>query len=69
MPDMQSVGSSAISSAGWEPPDQLYIEFPGGETYRFSGISESVFNSFVNSSSPGGFFQRSIRPYGRGERL
>lgn len=69
MPDMQSVGGQSIAAAGWDEPDVLYVEFRGGETYRYQGISRDVFDAFVESSSPGGFFHRSIRPYVRGERV
>jgi hypothetical protein len=66
---MQSVNSSSIVSAGWEPPDTLFLEFVGGEVYQYSGISRETFTTLLGSSSPGGYFHRSIRPFSRGERV
>lgn len=69
MPDMQSVNSSSIMRAGWDEPNILYVQFRGRETYRYEGISQETYDGLVSNPSPGGFFQRSIRPYVRGERV
>ena len=48
----QFVSSSRISSVGWEP-NTLEIEFKDGAIYQYSGVTESEYRNFMNSSSLG----------------
>lgn len=48
----QSVSSSRISSVGWEN-NTLEVEFHNGTVYQYHNVSQSEYQSFMNSSSLG----------------
>jgi len=53
----QPVSSSRISSVGWEN-NVLEIGFPDGAVYQYHGVSQSEYESFMNSSSLGSALSR-----------
>jgi hypothetical protein len=42
------VSSSNVSSVGFEN-GVLEVEFHGGSIYRYSGVSENIFNNFIKN--------------------
>ncbi len=46
------VSSSRISSVGWEN-NTLEVEFTNGAIYQYYNVSQTEYNSFINSSSLG----------------
>lgn len=46
------VSSSRISSVGWEN-NTLEVEFTNGAIYQYYNVSQTKYNSFINSSSLG----------------
>jgi hypothetical protein len=50
--NLHLVTSSKIQKAGWEN-DTLYVMFPDGKTVAYSGVSESEYQTFLESPSLG----------------
>ncbi|MBQ7067014.1 MAG: KTSC domain-containing protein [Lachnospiraceae bacterium] len=59
-----SVSSSRISSVGWEN-NTLEVEFHNGAVYQYYNVSQSEYQSFLNSPSLGSALSRldKIHPY------
>lgn len=56
------VVSSAINAVGYDPDTQkMKVEFHKGDIYDFCGVPESVYRSFINSSSVGGYYNDFIK--------
>lgn len=51
------VSSSRISSVGWEN-SIMEIGFPDGAIYQYYDVSQSEYNTFLNSSSLGSALSR-----------
>lgn len=49
---MQSVSSSRMNKVGWEN-NTMYVEFKNGQVYAYNNVSNSEYESFLNSSSLG----------------
>ena len=58
--ERQEVESSNIVSVGFEK-GVLEVEFKGGSIYIYRGISNEVYNEFMEADSKGGFLARRIR--------
>jgi len=67
--ERKRVNASNIRSVGYDASKQvLEIEFSGGSIIQYSGVSPEVHRRFMNSPSPGSFFQDQIEenfPYKR----
>jgi hypothetical protein len=55
-----SVSSSNIASIGYEA-STLEIEFNSGSIYQYFDVPEAVFNSIMNASSHGQYFNKHIK--------
>lgn len=59
--DRKRVNASTIRSVGYDEAKQvLEIEFTSGSIVQYTGVSPEVHRRFVNSPSPGSFFQDQI---------
>jgi len=59
--ERKRVNASNIRSIGYDTGRQLLeIEFSGGSIIEYSGVSPEVHRRFMNSPSPGNFFQDQI---------
>ena len=59
--ERKRVNASNIRSVGYDEGQQLLeVEFTGGSIIQYSGVSPEVHRRFVNSPSPGSFFQDQI---------
>ena len=59
--DRKRVSASTIRSVGYDEAKQvLEIEFSSGSIVQYTGVSPEVHRRFVNSPSPGSFFQDQI---------
>jgi hypothetical protein len=63
MPDFGSgAGWSAISAIDYDPATrQLWVTFPGGNTYRYYDVPRGVYESFLHAESKGLYFNGYIR--------
>jgi hypothetical protein len=59
--ERKRISASTIRSVGYDADQQaLEIEFSSGSIVQYSGVSPEVHHRFVNSPSPGSFFQDQI---------
>ena len=59
--ERKRVNASTIRSVGYDEPKQvLEIEFSSGSIVQYRGVSREVHRRFVNSPSPGSFFEDQI---------
>lgn len=59
--ERKRVNASTIRSVGYDAASQvLEIEFSSGSIVQYSGVSPEVHRRFMNSPSPGSFFQDQI---------
>lgn len=59
--DRKRVNASNLRSVGYDPGKQLLeVEFTSGSIMQYSGVPSEVHRRFVNSPSPGSFFQDQI---------
>jgi len=59
--ERKRVSASNIRSVGYDAGKQvLEIEFSSGSIVQYTGVSPEVHRRFVNSPSPGSFFQDQI---------
>ena len=61
------IDSKAIVSAGWVK-DTLEVEFPNGDVYQYSPVSEKQYQDMLSAPSVGSYFMRNIRAHVRGVR-
>ena len=63
-----SVSASDLSAVGYDPKSKtLEIQFHNG-IYRYSNVSESVYNGLMSASSHGVYFYQNIKekyPYSK----
>jgi len=60
--DRKSVVSSNIVSVGYDPEKQdMEVEFKGGSTYTYHGVSELDYKDFINAESIGSHFHQKVR--------
>lgn len=60
--NMKPVISSSIKRVGYdEMSSLLYVEFQKGAVYVFADVDEFIFTEFVNSASPGTYFNCYIK--------
>jgi hypothetical protein len=60
MPKMIPVTSSNLKAVAYKD-NTLYVQFKGGKTFSYEGVSEEACNEFIKSASVGSFFARNIR--------
>lgn len=61
----QHVSSSNIASIGYETQSQtLEIEFHSGGIYQYFNVPSSIYNSLMNASSHGTYFDVHIKKAG-----
>jgi len=59
--ERKRVNATSIRSIGYEAAKQLLeIEFSSGSIVQYSGVSPEVHRRFMNSPSPGSFYQDQI---------
>lgn len=56
---MQNVKSSIIDQVGLEN-GVLTVKLHSGKTYQWDNVTQDLFQSFVESDSPGRFFNKNI---------
>ena len=62
MPTQTFPGSSALSSASYDPERQdLTITFKGGRSYTYPRVSLDVWEGLLEASSPGTFWREQIK--------
>lgn len=60
--EMIRVSSSAISAIGYDAETmRMCIRFTSGDTYIFCRVPVHVYDSFMQSSSKGSYYQNRIR--------
>ena len=58
----QPVESSSLQSVGYDAASQvLEVQFRTGRVYRYFGVPPDVYNSLLQASSRGAFFNANIR--------
>ncbi|MBR1806378.1 MAG: KTSC domain-containing protein [Selenomonadaceae bacterium] len=55
------VKSSVVAKIGYDA-DNLFIQFVGGDWYKYSNVPETVFKRFCDADSKGQFLNREIKP-------
>ena len=60
------VKSSAILKVGYAESN-LFIEFVGGEWYKYADVPITVFEQLLRAPSKGTFVNQRIKPYYHGE--
>lgn len=59
--ERKRLNASTIRSAGYDAGKRvLEIEFTSGSIVQYTGVSQEIYRQFVNSPSPGSFFQDKI---------
>lgn len=59
--ERKRVNASNIRAIGYDAARQLLeVEFTSGSIVQYSGVSPEVHRRFINSPSPGSFFQDQI---------
>lgn len=62
------VESSTLAAVGYDAVRKLLqLEFRSGAVYQYFGVPAAIYESLLNATSKGSFFNRSIRgrfPYG-----
>ena len=59
--ERKRVNASNIRSVGYDEAKQLLeVEFTSGSIVQYTGVSSEVHRRFVNSPSPGSYFQDNI---------
>lgn len=62
-PTMVKVKSSNVVSVGHDGSD-LFVKFNSGETYRYSSVSEKVYNELLAAKSVGSFLVENVKRKG-----
>lgn len=56
-------GSSLIAADGWDfHKTTLAIQFHGGKTYKYSGLSPDTYRGYESAESKGKYFSKHIKP-------
>jgi hypothetical protein len=63
------VSSSSIAAFGYSADSTLDVEFRRGVVYRYFAVPRDVYNALISAESIGAYFNRSVRPHFRFERL
>jgi KTSC domain len=68
--ERKRVNASTIRAVGYDAGKQLLeIEFSSGSIVQYSGVSPEVHRRFMNSPSPGSFFQDQIEEHFQGKKI
>jgi len=65
---MVPVNSSHIAAVGYDKDSgALYIQFKGGRTYNWLGVTEGDYQNLISAESPGRYLRNEIEArYGKG---
>lgn len=63
------VSSSSIASIGYAADATLEVEFRHGAVYRYFAVPKEVYDAMTLAESIGAYFNRSVRPHFRYERI
>jgi len=59
---IQPVKSTNVSGIGYDAPSgTLEVHFANGGKYRYTGVTQEVFDGFLKAPSPGGYFASVVR--------
>ena len=62
MTTRQSLSSSNLRRCSYDiETETLQIQFVSGKTYTYEGVPASVYNGLLEASSPGQFFNSTIK--------
>ena len=62
-PAMRRVSSTSVVAVGYDAQvDALYVEFVDGDTYVYSLVPRSTFESLMKASSKGTFVNQVVKP-------
>jgi hypothetical protein len=66
---MQPLNSSNLDSAGFDPETgTLVVQFKSGKSYRWIEVTQDIYDSLMEASSPGRYFNEFIAgKFGRGD--
>lgn len=65
-----AVTSSAVSAVGYDPAtNELDIEYPSGDVYRYSMVPPSVYRALLAAPSIGAFVNREVKPHFPGREV
>ena len=68
--ERKRVNASNIRSVGYDAAQQaLEIEFSSGSVVQYNGVSPEVHRRFMNSPSPGSFYQDQIDEHFPSKRI
>ena len=68
--ERKRINASAIRSVGYDESRQLLeVEFANGSIVQYSGVSREVHRRFMNTPSPGSFFEDQIEENFSGKRI
>lgn len=63
LPEMVPVDSTSIEAVGYdEDAQELYVQFAGGRTYVYSGVSTYTYEDLLSAPSKGSYLNREIKP-------
>ena len=69
VPTLTPVSSSNVSAVGYDAPThRLFVRFTNGSLYRYEGVTEATYRSFLAAPSKGQFVWQHLRdqyPYAR----
>lgn len=62
LPEMTPSPSTTVASHGYDPAkQQMFMTFKNGNTYRYSGVPQEVYDQYLNSESHGSFHANNIK--------
>ena len=68
--DRKRINASTIRSVGYDEGRQLLeVEFTSGSIVEYAGVSREVHRRFMNTPSPGSFFEDQIEENFSGKRI
>jgi len=62
LPEMIPANSTTVTSHGYDAANQrMYITFKNGNTYRYSGVPQEIYDQYTQSESHGSFHANNIK--------
>lgn len=60
--EMHPVASSNVHSVGYDPrTETLRVQYHGGTTYEYEGVTQHKHDSLMGSESVGGFLNKHVK--------
>jgi hypothetical protein len=60
---MQSIESSCVAAAGYEPGHEaVYVEYVDGDTYAYAPVPHVIWRAFQAADSKGRFVNNVLKP-------